>query len=81
MKTAKLAAALTVLVALVFAAPASAKFSITNFNVTTTSSVAGAHPDVTTDLTFSGTNTPFGPFKKWSSTGTCGNCSSRCRRE
>jgi hypothetical protein len=57
MKTAKLTLVLAVgLALLAFAAPASAEFSITNFNVESTSSLAGAHPDVTTDVVF-GTET------------------------
>lgn len=45
---------------LVMASSASAAFSVTDFSVTSTSSVAGAHPDLTTDLTFS--NTTIDPF-------------------
>jgi hypothetical protein len=48
-------AALALLVSLVVAAPASAAFSIAAFSTSLTSSVAGAHPDLTTDLTFSTT--------------------------
>jgi hypothetical protein len=48
-------AALAPLAALVLAAPASADFSVTAFSTSLTSSVAGAHPDLTTDLTFSTT--------------------------
>jgi hypothetical protein len=45
--------------ALAAASSASAAFSITDFSVTSTSSVAGAHPDLTTSLTFS-TRSPNG---------------------
>jgi len=44
--------ALALLAALVLAAPAAAEFSVTGFSASLTSSVAGAHPDLTTDLTF-----------------------------
>jgi hypothetical protein len=53
MKTAKLTSGLAIALALlVFAAPASAKFSIMGFDVTSTSTQAGAHPDLTTSLVF-----------------------------
>jgi len=45
---------------LAFAAPASANFSITEFSASSTSSAAGAHPDLTTKLVFS--STPNGPY-------------------
>ena len=45
--------ALAVAVWLLAASSASAAFSITGFNLTSTSSVAGAHPDLTTVLQFS----------------------------
>ena len=52
--------ALAALAVLVMASPASAEFAITNFSVTSTSSVAGAHPDLTTNLQFS--TVANGPF-------------------
>jgi hypothetical protein len=63
MKTAKLTATLAVGIALLlFAAPASAQFSIEGFSASTTSSVAGAHADFTTHLLFSGTRPQGSPF-------------------
>lgn len=62
-RVASLAAAVVATV-LVMASPASAAFSIENFAVSTTSSVAGAHPDLTTDVQFSTvvTNPPFAGY-------------------
>jgi hypothetical protein len=60
MKTAKLTAVLTVFAALLFASSASA-YSLDNFEATTTTSVAGGHPDITTDLVFP-TTSPNPPF-------------------
>ena len=44
------------LVVLVMVSSASAAFSITGFSMSSTSSVAGAHPDMTTEITFSTTS-------------------------
>ncbi len=49
MKAAKFAASLTVLAALLFASTASA-YGPTSFEASSTTTTAGAHPDVTTDL-------------------------------
>ncbi|MET0602500.1 MAG: hypothetical protein ABW167_10955 [Baekduia sp.] len=48
---------LVLLTLLLTASPASAAFSVAGFTTSSTSSVAGAHPDLTTDLTFSTTET------------------------
>jgi hypothetical protein len=45
-------AGLGAVLALIAASPASAAFSIAGFSASITNSVAGAHPDLTTDLTF-----------------------------
>ena len=55
-KHAPVLVALALLTMLLLAPPVSAAFSIANFSVSSTSSVAGAHPDLTTDLTFSTTS-------------------------
>ena len=48
-----LLAALVTVLAFLGASPASAAFSIAGFSTSTTTSVAGAHPDLSTDLSFS----------------------------
>jgi hypothetical protein len=53
MKSLRLMGLLTVGAALLFASQASAAFSIPGFITSSTTSLAGAHPDLTTDLTFS----------------------------
>jgi hypothetical protein len=52
MKGARRIAVLATLAFLVLAAPASAEFSIAEFSASTTSSQAGAHPDLTASLVF-----------------------------
>jgi hypothetical protein len=53
--------ALTLMAGLLSASSAAAAFSITGFSMSSTSSVAGAHPDMTTELDFS-TLSYEGPF-------------------
>ncbi len=48
---------LVTLTLLLMASPASAAFSVAGFTTSSTTSAAGAHPDLTTDLTFSTTET------------------------
>ena len=55
MKTAKLTALLTVFAALLFASSASA-FSVTDFSTGTSSPVAGGHPNLKVNMTFSTTS-------------------------
>jgi hypothetical protein len=52
MKAARRTAALTALAFLVLVASASAEFSVAEFKASTTSSRAGTHPDVTTEVAF-----------------------------
>jgi hypothetical protein len=55
-----LVAALAAVVVLVVASPALAVFSVSNVTATTSSTVAGDHPDLTVVVNFSGDNTQIG---------------------